>query len=42
MVLAFFDSKGLIYKNYVPRGTMINANNTLMALGRCMTIFKQN
>jgi hypothetical protein len=25
MVLAFFDSKGLIYNNYVPRGTMVSA-----------------
>jgi hypothetical protein len=25
MVSAFFDSKGLIYTNYVPRGTSVNA-----------------
>ncbi len=26
MVLAFFNAKGLIYTNYVPKGTMVNAN----------------
>ncbi len=25
LMLAFFDSKGLIYMNYVPRGTTVNA-----------------
>jgi [histone H3]-lysine36 N-dimethyltransferase SETMAR len=41
MVLCFFDSKGLIYTNYVPRGTTVNANYILDALGRFMKIFKQ-
>jgi hypothetical protein len=26
MVLAFFDAKGLIYTNYVPKGTTVNVN----------------
>jgi hypothetical protein len=26
MLLAFFDSKGLIYTNYMPRGTTVSAN----------------
>jgi histone-lysine N-methyltransferase SETMAR len=34
MVLAFFDSKGLIYTNYVPTGTMVNAKYILNALGK--------
>ena len=41
MVLAFFDSKGLIYTNYVPRGTTVNANYILEALGKSMKIFRQ-
>jgi hypothetical protein len=36
MVLAFFDSKGLIYTNYVPRGTTVNANYIVEALGTFM------
>ncbi len=42
MVLAFFDSKGLIFMNYVPRGTMVNANYIMEALGKFLKIFKQN
>ncbi len=30
MDLAFFDSKGLIYTNYVPRGTNLNAKYKLL------------
>lgn len=41
MVLCFFDSKGLIYTNYVPRGTTVNANYIVEALGRFMKIFKE-
>jgi histone-lysine N-methyltransferase SETMAR len=33
MVLAFFDAKGLIYTNYVPRGTTVNARYIVEALG---------
>ncbi len=29
MVLAFFDNKGLIYTNYVPRRTKVNARYTV-------------
>jgi histone-lysine N-methyltransferase SETMAR len=41
MVLCFFDSKGLIYTNYVPRGTTVNANYIVEALGKFMRIFKE-
>ena len=41
MVLAFFDNKGLIYTNFVPRGTTVNANYILEVLGKFMKIFKQ-
>jgi hypothetical protein len=41
MVLAFFDSKGLIYTNYVPRGTTVNATYIVEALGNFMKIFKK-
>ena len=41
MVLCFFNSKGLIYTNYVPRGTTVNANYIVEALGRFMRIFKE-
>jgi hypothetical protein len=26
MVLAFFDSRGMVYTNYVPRGDSVNGN----------------
>ena len=41
MVLAFFDSKGLIYTNYVPRGTTVNAKYIVGALGRFLKIFRK-
>ena len=41
MVLAFFDNKGPIYTNYVPRGTTVNAIYILGALGRFQKVFKQ-
>jgi diketogulonate reductase-like aldo/keto reductase len=41
MVLAFFDSKGLIYTNYVPRGTMVNANYIMEVLGAFMKILRK-
>jgi hypothetical protein len=35
-VLAFFDSKGLIYTNRGPRETTVNASYMVDALGRFM------
>ncbi len=32
MVLAFFDSKGLVYTHYAPRGTTVNAKYIVDAL----------
>jgi hypothetical protein len=34
MVLAFFDSKGLIYMNFMPRGTTVNTNYIVESLGK--------
>ena len=33
MVLAFFDSQGMVYTNYVPRGSTVNAKYIIRALG---------
>ena len=41
MVLAFFDNQGPIYTNYVPRGTTVNANYIVGALGNFMKYFKK-
>jgi hypothetical protein len=41
MVLAFFDAKGLIYTNYVPRGTTVNARYIVEALGSFLKILKK-
>ncbi len=41
MVLAFFNNKGLIYINYVPRGKTVNANYIVKALSRVLTVFKK-
>jgi hypothetical protein len=41
MVLAFFDSKGIIYTNYMPRATMVNANYIVEALGKFLKIFRK-
>jgi hypothetical protein len=38
MVLAFFDSKGLIHTNYMPRGIMVDAT---YALGKFTKIFRK-
>jgi hypothetical protein len=38
MVLAFFDSKGLIYTNYVPRGTTVNTKYSVDALGKFLMV----
>jgi hypothetical protein len=39
--LAFFDSKGLIYTSYVPRGTTVNGNYIVEALGTFMKILRK-
>jgi Transposase (partial DDE domain) len=36
MVMAFFDSRGLIYTHIAPRGATINADYTIMVLGKFM------
>ncbi len=36
MLLAFFDSKGLVNTHIVPKGTAINANYILVVLGKFM------
>jgi histone-lysine N-methyltransferase SETMAR len=41
VVLVFFDSKGLIYTNYVPRGNTVNANYIVEALGTFMKILRK-
>jgi histone-lysine N-methyltransferase SETMAR len=41
MVLVFFDLKGLIYMNYVPKGTTVNANYIVEALGKFLKVFRQ-
>ena len=40
MVLAFFDNKGPICTNNVPRGATVNANNIVGALGKFMKMPK--
>jgi hypothetical protein len=32
MVLAFFDEKGMVYMNHVPKGTTVNADYIIVAL----------
>ncbi len=41
MVLAFFEAKGLIYTNFMPRGKTVNAMFIIEALTRFLRIFKQ-
>jgi len=41
MVLAFFDSKGLIYTNYVPRGQTVNATYIIEALYKFLKVFRK-
>jgi len=41
MVLAFFDSKGLIYTNIVPRGTTVNSAYILKALAAFLKHFRK-
>ena len=40
MVVAFFEATGLIYTNYMPRGTRVNANYIVGALGKFFKIFR--
>jgi len=41
MVMAFFDAKGLIYTNVVPKGESVNAAYIVKALGRFLRYLKQ-
>jgi histone-lysine N-methyltransferase SETMAR len=41
MLLAFFESKGLIYTHIVPRGSTINANYILKAMDKFMAHLKK-
>jgi histone-lysine N-methyltransferase SETMAR len=41
MVLVFFDAKGVIYTNYVPRGKTVNASYIKEALRRFLKVFKE-
>ena len=41
MVLVFFDAKGVIYTNYVPRGETVNADYIKKALARFLVVFRQ-
>jgi hypothetical protein len=40
MVLVFFDAKGVIYTNYVPKGETVNAEYIKKALARFLKIFQ--
>jgi hypothetical protein len=40
MVLVFFDAKGVICTNYVPKGKTVNAEYIKKALARCLKVFK--
>ena len=41
MVLAFFENKGPINTNYVPRGTTVDAKYIVGALGKLMKVFNK-
>jgi hypothetical protein len=41
MALIFFDTKGLIYSNYIHKGGNINAKYMKKALARFLVIFRQ-
>jgi hypothetical protein len=41
MALAFFNNKGLIYTNHVPRENPMNVRYIPEALGKFLKIFKQ-
>ncbi len=40
--MAFFDSKGLIYTNQMPRETTVNVNYIRDVLGKFLKVSKQN
>jgi histone-lysine N-methyltransferase SETMAR len=40
MVLVFFNAKGIIYMNYVPKGKTVNAEYIKKALARFLKVFK--
>ena len=40
MLLAYFDSKGVIYTDYVPRGKTVNSQYIIESLGRFLKIYK--
>ncbi len=41
MVLGFFDNKGKVYTNYLPRGTTVNADYFVGALRKCLKALHQ-
>jgi Transposase (partial DDE domain) len=41
MILVFFDNKGIIYTNYVPRGTTVTATYIVEALSRFLVHFRK-
>jgi hypothetical protein len=41
MVLVFFDSKGAIYMNYVPKRKMVNTESIKKAVARFLKIFRK-
>ncbi len=41
MVLAFFNSKGIIHTSYMPGRTKVNTNYMIDALGKFMKIFRK-
>jgi len=41
IVLVFFDSKGLLYMNIMPKGVSVNADHIFDTLGKFMKIFKK-
>jgi hypothetical protein len=40
MVIAFFDSKRMVYTNYVPRGKTLNANYVIRTLQKFLKALK--
>jgi hypothetical protein len=41
MVLVFFDVKGIIYMNYVPKGKTVNAEYVKNVLARLLKVFRE-
>jgi hypothetical protein len=40
MVMAFLNSKGMVYTNYVPRGKTVNADYVIVALRKFLKALK--